>query len=100
MNSKTNRVFLVVFSLLLITGCGSGNSDAIRNSSYYESVGEVWAGLDASAKSTLCSFDDGEVDSAAYNLIKIGLKFDLEIDIDDNTEKWDEAIELFVGEKC
>jgi hypothetical protein len=43
---------------------------------------------------------DGENDEGAYSLIKIGLKFDLDIDIDENAAKYDEAIELFVSEKC
>jgi hypothetical protein len=43
---------------------------------------------------------DGENDEGAYSLIKIGLKFDLDIDIDENAEKYDEAINLFVSEKC
>ena len=43
---------------------------------------------------------DGEKDEGAYSLIKIGFKFDLDIDIDANAEKYDEAIELFVSEKC
>ena len=84
--------------MTFITGCSGSNSDSIKNSSYYESVQQVWDSLDASNKATLCSFNENN--EAAYNLIKIGLKFDLEINIDQNADKWDEAIKLLVSEKC
>jgi hypothetical protein len=86
--------------LPILTACSGSNSADIKASSYYEAVEQVWDGLDASAKASVCSFMDGENDEGAYSLIKIGLKFDLDIDIDENAAKYDEAIELFVSEKC
>lgn len=86
--------------LPLLAACSGSNSAEIKSSSYYEAVEQVWDGLDASAKASVCSFMDGENDEGAYSLIKIGLKFDLDIDIDENAEKYDEAINLFVSEKC
>jgi hypothetical protein len=91
--------WLLVF-LPLLAACSGSNSAEIKTSSYYEAVEQVWDGLDASAKSSVCSFMDGENDEGAYSLIKIGLKFDLDINIDENAEKYDEAIKLFVSEKC
>lgn len=91
--------WLIVF-LPLLAACSGSNSAEIKGSSYYEAVEQVWDGLDASAKASVCSFMDGKNDEGAYSLIKIGLKFDLDIDIDENAEKYDEAINLFVSEKC
>jgi len=86
--------------LPLLVACSGSNSEAIKGSVYYEAVEQVWDSLDTSVQSNVCSFMDGENDEGAYSLIKIGLKFDLDIDIDENAEKYDEAIELFVSEKC
>ena len=91
--------WLLVFVPILVA-CSGSNSEAIKSSSYYEAVELVWSSLDASAKSQVCSFMDGDNDEGAYALIEIGLKFDLDIDTDENAEKYDEAINVFVSEKC
>ena len=93
---------LIPLALLAATlsSCGSSNESAIKNSSYYEAVQEVWDSLSTSNKSEVCSFLDGKNDEGAYSLIKIGLKFDLNINIDENAAKYDQAIKLFVKEKC
>lgn len=91
--------WLLVF-LPLLVACSGSNTDAIKSSSYYEAVQEVWDTIDASTKAGVCSFMDGENDEGGYSLIKVGLKFDLGINIDENAEKYDEAIKLFVNEKC
>ena len=90
---------MLVF-LPLFVACSGSNAEAIKGSVYYEAVEQVWESLDTSNKSSVCSFIDGENDEGAYALIEIGLKFDLDIDIDQNAEKYDEAIKLFVSEKC
>jgi len=94
------KVSWLLLFVPLLAACSGSNSEAIKSSSYYEAVEQVWDSLDASAKGSVCSFMDGDNDEGAYSLVKIGLKFDLGIDIDENAEKYDEAIKLFVSEKC
>jgi hypothetical protein len=93
-------IVLAVTSLaFMISGCSGSKSESIKTTSYYETVQEVWDSLDASNKATVCSFDGENIDGA-YGLIKIGLKFDYDINIEENSEKWDEAIKVLIDEKC
>jgi hypothetical protein len=83
-----------------LVACSGSNTEAIKGSVYYEAAEQVWDSLDTANKSSTCSIFDGENSEAAYALIRIGLKFDLDIDIDENAEKYDEAIKLLLSEKC
>jgi hypothetical protein len=94
------KISLLLVFLPFLAACSGSNSEAIKNSSYYEAVEMVWGDLSASNKALTCSFMDGKNDEGARSLIQIGLKFDLDINIEENEEKYDEAIDLLLDEKC
>lgn len=103
---RTLKIISIVMASILLAACsgGSGNSSKIKGSVYYENVVTLWDTLSSSTKSQVCASISGPEDKTgkeiARNLMKIGLKFDMKVDITQNESKYDEAIDLFVSEKC
>ena len=101
------KLFIYFTLTLLVTSCASSpktepvkSEESIKSTVYYDQIEMIWQLLNDPNKITICEFVDGVNDDGAIAAFAIALKFDLEIDYDSNKDKFDEAIKLFVKEKC
>ena len=84
--------------LLTISACGG---QSIEGTIYYKAVDEAWQLLPLSGQTMACDWrDDEEGPEASRSLIQIALKFDLDINIDENKTQYEEAIDAYLEKNC
>ena len=84
--------------LLAVSSCGN---QSMEGTIYYKAVDQVWQSLSISSQTMTCDWaDDPEGPKAARALIEIGLKFDLNLKIDENKAKYESAIDEFLKKNC
>jgi len=84
--------------LLTVSACGG---QSIEGTIYYKAVDEAWQLLPLSGQTMACDWrDDEEGPEASRSLIQIALKFDLDINIDENKTQYEEAIDAYLKKNC
>ena len=84
--------------LLTVSACGG---QSIEGTIYYKAVDEAWQLLPLSGQTMACDWrDDEEGPEASRSLIQITLKFDLDINIDENKTQYEEAIDAYLKKNC
>ena len=84
--------------LLTVSACGG---QSIEGTIYYKAVDEAWQILPLSGQTMACDWrDDEEGPEASRSLIQIALKFDLDINIDENKTQYEEAIDAYLKKNC
>lgn len=107
MKTRRDRIFIVTMGVLLcflLSSCssaGNASSDEIKGTIYYDAVVDAWDSIDTGVKSMLCGWADDEDREALYTGFAVSFTFDQNINLnDENTPKYNQAVDVFVEEKC